>query len=44
MYVLESCAGRVNPRGLRGGCGNPHCFACGASAGCTCCGCGAGAG
>jgi len=35
-YVVESCAGRVNPRGLRvpafagGGCGNPHCFASGA--------------
>ena len=31
-YLLESCAGRVNPCNphLWGGCGNPHCFACSA--------------
>jgi len=43
--LVESCAGRVNPRGLRvpafsGQVWAPHCFACGAGAGCTYCGCG----
>jgi len=36
--AVESCAERVNPRGLRvpalrGGSGNPHCYACAAGAG-----------
>jgi len=50
-YIQESCSGRVNLRGLQGGIGNPHCFACGLNllwdgvgAVWTCCRCGVDAG